>query len=352
MKKERQSNFELLRIISMFFIVLYHTIWHGEILKYTTGFHNILMDILVLICLVHVNSFIMTSGYFQCEKDITWKKVLKLNNLNWFYRLVIFGIFLIFAIAPMTARDWYHSIIPLDFEYYWFIQVFLLLSIVSPLLNIVIRNIDQKKHQMILLIGFLITTVLPLISNQMAFFNNGYTLYQFIYLYFVGAYFKKYPLKIKNKNKTRIYCALIFIVAVACNFGITYLANRYQGQNMILQELTTSFSSIKYLYNNPFVIVQTVSFFIFFLTLNFKNKWINQISATTFGIYLLHDHPFVRNTIYQFLGLGDKIIGLRFYQLGLRVFAIAIGIFIIAALIEFIRLKLSDILFKQKIKEG
>ena len=36
-KTTRKSNFELLRIVSMFFIVLYHTIIHGHVIENSTN---------------------------------------------------------------------------------------------------------------------------------------------------------------------------------------------------------------------------------------------------------------------------------------------------------------------------
>ena len=69
MKKERSSNFELMRIISMFFIVVYHFLLTtgGQLITHTTGLINIFFVFLSLIIIVHVNSFIIVSGYFQYD---------------------------------------------------------------------------------------------------------------------------------------------------------------------------------------------------------------------------------------------------------------------------------------------
>ena len=64
--KIRNSNYELMRIVSMFLIVLYHVIYHGQVLQ---NCHNegakIILELLEFFTLVHVNSFILVSGYFQ-----------------------------------------------------------------------------------------------------------------------------------------------------------------------------------------------------------------------------------------------------------------------------------------------
>ena len=63
--EERNSNFELLRIVSMLFIILWHTIMHGNMLYNCTN-ESIkwILEIIQFLIIVHVNSFVMVSGYF------------------------------------------------------------------------------------------------------------------------------------------------------------------------------------------------------------------------------------------------------------------------------------------------
>ena len=80
MKKERQSNYELMRIISMLFIVIYHIIFHGKLLDNTSGSIHLILLLILCISLVHVNSFILVSGYFQYDKKFSIKSFF--HNLN------------------------------------------------------------------------------------------------------------------------------------------------------------------------------------------------------------------------------------------------------------------------------
>ena len=75
-KKIRQSNFELMRIISMFFIVIWHIIVHGGLLNNTIGVNHFLIQLILCIIVVHVNSFILISGFFQYSKNFSLKKFL------------------------------------------------------------------------------------------------------------------------------------------------------------------------------------------------------------------------------------------------------------------------------------
>jgi len=49
--KERKSNFELMRIISMFLIVLWHVIVHSGILSCCSGNKRLIIDFISSICL-------------------------------------------------------------------------------------------------------------------------------------------------------------------------------------------------------------------------------------------------------------------------------------------------------------
>ena len=79
--KSRDSNFEAMRILSMFFIVMYHIFVHGKVLEHATGKISILSIFIESILLVCVNSFILVTGYFQCEKKINFEKVIKIISI-------------------------------------------------------------------------------------------------------------------------------------------------------------------------------------------------------------------------------------------------------------------------------
>ena len=70
-KKERTSNFELMRIISMLFIVMYHVIVHGKIATEAVGSYKFIINFILSILIVHVNSLVFLTRYFSCNKNET-----------------------------------------------------------------------------------------------------------------------------------------------------------------------------------------------------------------------------------------------------------------------------------------
>ena len=97
----RQSNFELMRIISMFFIVLWHIIIHGHLIENSLNpKFSFIMTLLKYIVIVHVNSYVLLTGYFQCKSKFKLSKIWDLSISSLFYKLIIKLILLAVIIFP------------------------------------------------------------------------------------------------------------------------------------------------------------------------------------------------------------------------------------------------------------
>lgn len=353
MKKEvkiRESNFELMRIISMFMIVLWHVIIHGNLINNTTGKMNILISLVLYICIVHVNSFVMVTGYFQYNKDFSLKKFLKIFNLQWFYKVMIVLILSIIGIITIPKIDFIREILPIgSTSNYWFINCYLVLYLLSPFLNKFIKSIDQEEHKKCLLISFLLFSVVAYITNNATVNNNGSTIIQFVFLYLLGAYLNKYSLKeelnIKRYSKRKLQIILLSFGASLCIINFLFLIfslHFINSSNEFLQSISNTVISNRYGYSNPLVILQTICYFLYFKTLSFKNSFINKISATTFGIYLIHDNSYIRSVIYKklLIDTGTNITSKKYL---IYMFIAAFIIFSICTIIEYIRSKIATL---------
>ena len=123
MNKERASNYELLRIVSMFFIVMYHTIHHGNVINncLNEGL-KVILEFIMLILVVHVNSFVLVTGFFQSKSNFKQSKLWSIINANWFYKALIIIVFFILQIEPITKLDLFINLFPLNLTEYWFIN--------------------------------------------------------------------------------------------------------------------------------------------------------------------------------------------------------------------------------------
>lgn len=353
--KLRESQFELMRIISMLFIVLYHILVHGKILEHATGSMSLFLAFIESLILVHVNSFVLVSGYFQCKGKLKLGKAIKINNMTWFYKVVM--MLVLVATSLIVKPDLLtrlHTYLPIDYGTYWFINSYLILYLISPILNKVILTSSKKSLQKVILTLFIIISVLSTVTRDI-FYNTltGRSLCTFILLYFIGAYIRIYPISdsyfmkpFSNNAKRLIYFSIYLFTAIMSTFcwlGYTYLQPLGTFANEIGSILGFNHAS----YASPIVIIQTIGYFLFFSTFNFKNKIINKVSSSTLAVYLISENIFLREMIYDKIGL-TKINSITI-SLILEILVATIIIFIICTLIEILREKIFRLIYNSKI---
>ena len=333
-KEVRNSNYELMRIISMLFIVLWHVILHGNISSNCANDGILaIFDVMLLFIIVHVNSFVLLTGYFQSgSSKIKQSKVWSILISNTFYKVVFLIIFTALGIETVTKPEIIDELLPFNVNEYWFIQVYVFLYLLIPFINKLINSLNQKEFKRLLLVLFFIFSLLPYLTGARAFLNTGYTLYHFVYLYLIGAYLRIYPLKDMDmlkrfsKEKLQIVLMIAMILCVILNYGIYKTSESLLTANVILQ---------------------SICYFSLFGTFNLKNKFINKMSALTFGVYLIHENNFVRLHLYKWLKIDNGII--TSYKFVIYALIISLAIYIGASIIELIRQAIGNIIKKSSI---
>ena len=354
MTKVRESNFELMRIVSMFLIVLFHALAYSCYYAHAEGLYSYLLPWIRVFTLVHVNSFILITGYFQCEKKLRIRKVLGLVGLTWFYEVILYLVFNHFGIVltPLTRQDILRTFLPLDYGVYWFIGNYIVLYIVSPILNKVIANSSKKELRNYIFILMLVTCFFSLVTQDTFYNNNlGRSLFTFVLLYFLGAYFKKYKVEnsyfMKPFTKTArrtIYLVTLFLCSILGTMcfkvseGLSQLNSIGQEMGIILNQLAESYAS-------PIILLQTICYFLLFSTFSFRSKIVNVISSTTIGIYLIHENRFVRG-IYKLTGISE--ITTIDSKAMLMLFLLVLGLFFVPMIIELIRKLIYNFIYKRK----
>lgn len=96
--------------------------------------------------------------------------------------------------------------------------------------------------------------------------------------------------------------------------------------------------------NNICVVVFAVSFFMFFNHISLRpNRLINLVASSTFGIYLIHDNPFVRKFIWFDLLHFEKLATTNLINFVVIDLITVLIIFGICSTIEIIRNKLFNL---------
>ena len=354
----KHSGLELMRIVSMFFIQ------HSGINGMVSGANRFVLTLIQAFFVVHVDSFILLTGYFQSDKNAKFSKVISIFNATWFYKLLCaLGIFILvnyfgfINYVDMTFDRKLISILPLDRLDNWYINCYLLIYMFSPFLNILINKMDKKQFQKLIAISFITFSIIGtlLIGDVVPSYSEGRSLLTFLLLYFVGAYLRKYPIEenpvfSKFTDKMKKYLFLIgyvFFAIVALTFMMTSTAIMPYGKWYL--ELGKIFSLLNYSFLSPIVIIGAIFYFLFFKNMTFNSRIVSFIGGTTFGIYLFHENVFVRENLYKWIGLekyapyGIKIVGI--------VLGLGLIIFIVCMVVEIIRKGIFTFFYNRKIAE-
>lgn len=88
--KVRNSNIELLRIVSMLMIVILHFLMHGQILKWSAfgSKEYAIYWMIEAFVFVSVNAFVLISGYFLCLSEFKVSRLIKIWFQVLFYSII------------------------------------------------------------------------------------------------------------------------------------------------------------------------------------------------------------------------------------------------------------------------
>jgi len=328
-EEKRNSAIESLRIVAMLAIVLSHACVHSgfEFSPLTISLNHFFVQWGVFGNL-GVDIFILISGYFLSTRELSTKSLSKLWAQVWFYSIFLFCVCKFAFGVTYSLKEYLQVFFPVIFAEYWFFTAYVVLLMISPCLNILIREATQNQLRNSLLCMICMWVIIPTFTTKNLY---GSEIPQFAMLYMVGAYFKKYPCNILQKKEFRI--SLTFV-----SLGLMFLST------VVLDLLGTKFSifqnmGILFYYRHSLLTVGAAigMFAIAVYSKPFYNKFINAVSGCTFGVYLIHENPAIRTLLWkQFLVLPDYS---SFPFLIIMIVMAVIIVFSVSVCIEFFRQK-------------
>lgn len=162
-KTNRNVGLDILRIFSMLGIVTLHILGHGGVLDFSSiagGVNYYALSFLKAISYFSVNVFVLISGYFLCQKKFRLEKLIALIFEIVFWGTICYLASIFLGNNSFSVFDFVKSLFAWLVGVYWFPTVYLALYILSPFINILVRNINKETHGM-LLIAVLFVAVMP-----------------------------------------------------------------------------------------------------------------------------------------------------------------------------------------------
>lgn len=281
-KKERDSNLELFRIITMLIIIAHHYVGNSGLLPMVKDSPALSFNSLFLLLFgwggkTGINCFVMITGFFMVKSEISLKKFLKLLLEIEFYNVVIATIFIITGYSTFSAKSYIKDILPISSVADEFNSCYLLFFLGIPFLNKLIKGLNQQQHLLLIALGLFIYTFLPLLHIPLRF---NYVEW-FAIVYIIAAYIRLWPNPFFNNIK---FCTLALILSIGCSWvSVFWGAWRFV--------CTGNASWYRFVSDSNSIMAIVTAFFAFLFFKNLKighSKIINFISASAFGVYLIH----------------------------------------------------------------
>ncbi|WP_125590176.1 acyltransferase [Companilactobacillus jidongensis] len=323
--RQRQSNFELLRIISMFLIVLHHYGIHGTFYEGTFSWQKVGINLVTSFGKVGVNIFVLISAYFLVTKTFKLERVYRLLLETLFYSYVVLAIFWFFDRnnPTLTHTNIIHLLFPIPLEY-WFVNAFLFMLCLSPFLNILIRNISKQMYIYLLLFLTFIWVIVPTVSTLKL---AGYSDFAwFIYLYLLAGFLRNYDLNLSSSTLRWIFYGSVAItLLLVTDFNILGRSDQFFMDHVLF-----------FLFQNKLPIV-LMSFSLFLLGKDWNlgsNRFINTVASGILGVYLIHDNVVIRPILWT--AVNNAQYKTLVSTIGMGIVA-SIIIYIVCTVIDLIR---------------
>lgn len=327
---KRKYGIDLLRILSMLFIVILHLLKQGGLLDATEinspNYH--FAWIMEIIAMCAVNCYGLISGYVNVDHKPKYHKL----GVMWL-QVVFYGFFIAVIYSFILGDEfrpefWTNPFFPVCTVQYWYFTAYFVLFLFMPYLNIMINHLSKPQLKALGITIFIVFSVASTIwQGDMFITKNGYSFLWLTLLYLLGAVIKK--IDFAEKLRCR-WWLLIFAAAVAVTC-IFKLADHETGA--VADENLLTY------YPSPTTVIQAVSLLAIGVRMNIKNKkairLIKFFAPLSFSVYLIHTNPFI--FYYLIKNCTAEIAGFATPLMVLSILGIAIAIFLACTLIDSLR---------------
>lgn len=266
--KIRQSNLELLRIVSIMLIMMMHSF--GAPLCTLNEYVVIGVSV---IGNIGTTCFIILSGYFGIKCNI--KKLVQLDIMIILYSLA--GFLIDYGLTgEFSARELLSCMIPITSHRYWFLSCYFFLCILSPFINEYIDGLKRTRLEGLIGVMLLLFALLPTLFGFDVMQDGGKGLVNMTLAYIIGRYLGKYADNMELSRQTG-KCIGLLALLVVVNFGL----------NAAVYAITGSDANYYARDNSLFTIAEAALLFLLFRRLQFQSRFVNAVAANVVAVYVL-----------------------------------------------------------------
>ena len=295
---KRTASLDIARLSALFCVISLHFfLYNGFYGEPCTGWKMYLLTLLRCSFMVCIPLFLLLTGYLLGGRRFTKKHYLGIDKT--------LGVYLLCAVICVVMKKYYFEMPEVtwfnvfDFTgctYGWYVEMYLGLYLMIPLLNLIWEGLPEKRQRQALVVGAVAVTLLPSVVNVFDWTTPGAladpslaqryyqliprywtSLYPITY-YFIGRYLRDYPVTIKKSVNA---AAFALSLAVFGSFAF------YQSGTGVFSSGTWQN------WESLLLLPCGVLLFLFFVNLNtarlgcLPREVLGTLSDVSFGAYLL-----------------------------------------------------------------
>lgn len=277
----------------MFLIVVSHYTNIG-VQPWTLGIVNPVYSSLPIGGTLGVNCFVLITGYFMINSSITFNKITRLL----YQVLSVTALISLVAYCvgsphfELSSKLFFKSAIGI-WGNYWFINTYLVLVLLSPFLNKMLKSMNHDEHRLCILT----LVFLNYLAHCFHIPTNFESVGLFITLYSIAAYIRIYGV-----SWCISLCKLSILTFILLTGGVIMIW--LTQQHIIFSKLLTG---LVIGHNSIYLLIISTLIFLLFTRIHIgHSRCINYLAGCTLGIYLFHEHSLMRGFLWKKVLHCDK----------------------------------------------
>ena len=280
MKGKRDSNMELLRIVAMLLIMVVHANFRAlpkpDAVAIAANPSSAFLQFMTEgFAIVGVNTFVLLSGWYGIRPRLS-----RFSEL--LFQVVFFGVICLSVSYLITKQITFNDVLTvfmLREGAYWFVQVYIALYLLSPVLNSFVEHATRRQFEVTLMGLFAFMFVLGWAFEAASWINSGHSLPWFLCLYLLARYMRLHRpwfTQFRRSVDMSIYLGVVLFLTVA-----VFIMRHY------------NLGGILYFYTCPLVVIGAMYLLLFFSKLTLHSQIVNWLAVSALSIYLTHSSSFV-----------------------------------------------------------
>ena len=296
--ENRNASLDLARLSALFCVISVHFfLYNGFYNEPCNGWRMYLLTLLRCSFMVCIPLFLLLTGYLLGGRTFSKRHYLGIDKT--------LGVYLLCSVACVLMKKYYFDMPEtswfsvLDFTgctYGWYVEMYLGLYMLIPLLNLIWHGLEGKRKRQALIVIFILMTQVPSVANGFDWKTPGafadpslsqvyymlapryWTILYPVTYYFIGCYLRGYPVALsKPKN------ALLYVLSLLLFGSFAFYKS---GSGIFISGSWQNWESL-------LLLPCGVLLFTFFTNLDssrwrkFPRRLLATASEVTFGAYLL-----------------------------------------------------------------